>query len=138
MSTDYRVIHESPDINEFIRLRKSIGWGDTDFVMAEKSLKNSLFNVSIYDDDILVGIGRVVGDGYMFFYIQDVVVEPKYQQKGIGSLLMKEIEFYLSTNAKKGSTIGLLAAKGKEDFYSKYGYQERSGDPLGKGMCKFV
>jgi GNAT superfamily N-acetyltransferase len=134
----YEILHESPDVSEFIRLRKSIGWGDTDFELADKSLRNSLFNVSIYDGDILIGMGRVVGDGHMYFYVQDVVVEPKYQQKGIGALLMKEIELYLSTNVKTGSTIGLLAAKGKEGFYLQYGYQERSGDPLGKGMCKFV
>ena len=138
MSTKYQIVHQSPEVSEFIRLRRSIGWGETEFEMAENSLESSLFNVSVYDDGMLVGIGRVVGDGYMYFYIQDVVVEPTYQQRGIGSLIMKEIESYLDATAKEGSTIGLLAAKGKESFYSKFGYRERSGDPLGKGMCKFV
>jgi GNAT superfamily N-acetyltransferase len=138
MSHGYKILHESPDVSEFIRIRKAVGWDDTDIELVKQSLKNSLFNVSIHAGERLIGVGRVVGDGYMYFYVQDVVVEPSYQQLGIGALLMKEIELYLSINAKAGSTIGLFAAKGKERFYLKYGYQERSGDPLGKGMCKFV
>ncbi len=138
MSHGYKIVHQSPDVKEFIRLRKSIGWDEIDFELAKNSLNNSLFNVSIYDKDSLIGMGRIVGDGHMYFYVQDVIVEPKYQNKGLGAMVMKEIELYLSENAKKGSTIGLLAAKGKEGFYTKYGYYERSGDPLGKGMCKFV
>ncbi|WP_281246192.1 hypothetical protein [Rheinheimera pacifica] len=36
------------------------------------------------------------------------------------------------------TTIGLLAAKGKEPFYRHYGFIERDGVELGKGMCRFV
>ena len=138
MSKKYQIIHEPPSVDDFVHLRQAIGWGDTDAELAEKSMDNSLFHVSIYDKGILIGIGRVVGDGYMYFYVQDVVVEPKYQGNGIGALLMNEIESYLKKNARAGATVGLLAAKGKEGFYLKYGYLERSGDSLGKGMCKFV
>lgn len=44
-----------------------------------------------YDGNNLVGIIRVVGDGYSIVYIQDVVVLPQCQRKGIGSLLLKSI-----------------------------------------------
>ena len=83
-------------------------------------------------------MGRVVGDGAMYFYIQDVIVDPYYQQVGIGSVVMEYIEHYLSVSAKKGSTIGLLAAKEKEAFYAKYGYIKRPNDSLGNGMCRFI
>ena len=58
----------------------------------------------------------------------------------IAELAPEESPFfvYLSKTAKKGSTIGLLAAKGKEGFYQRFKYIERSGEPLGKGMCKFI
>jgi len=138
MSHKYKILHDSPNVDDFIRLRKIVGWGDTDFDLADQSLKHSLFNISIYDENILVGIGRIVGDGFMYFYIQDIIVEPSYQGKGVGALIMDEIESYLSAHAQKGSTVGLLAAKGKEGFYNKYGYKERSGEPLGKGMSKFL
>ena len=74
----------------------------------------------------------------MFFYIQDLVVIRDYQGQGLGEVLMQNIENYLRETAQKGATIGLFAAKGKESFYSRFGYQSRTGDNLGLGMCKFV
>jgi len=119
-------------------MREQIGWGRVDVSMAQISLNNSLFHVTIRDGDTLVGMGRVIGDGAMFFYIQDVVVAPSYQGQGIGHAIMLEIENYLSTAVASGATVGLLAAAGKERFYQKYGYLERTGQPLGLGMCRFV
>lgn len=129
---------ESPSVEDFLILRSKVAWGALDANIAEKSLNNSLFHVAIYHDDQLVGMGRVVGDGAMYFYIQDVVVDPSYQKQGIGAALMDKIEGYLSDVTSQGSTIGLLAAQGKEAFYSRYGYTLRPNSSLGHGMCKFI
>jgi len=134
----YTVKLEKPTANNFIYLRSKIGWGDLDKNLANKSLEQSLFHVTVYDSATLIAMGRVVGDGAMYFYIQDVVVDPQYQKQGIGSLIMLEIEGYLTSTAQKGATIGLLSAKGKEGFYSKYHYLLRPSDSLGHGMCRFV
>ncbi|NVK25947.1 MAG: GNAT family N-acetyltransferase [Gammaproteobacteria bacterium] len=127
-----------PTLEEFITLRAKVGWGETPNQLAKIALNNSLFHVVARSENKLVGMARIVGDGAMFFYIQDLIVDPDYQNNGIGNLLMQNIESYLSKVAFKGSTIGLLSASGKEDFYSRYGYKERNGTPLGYGMCKFV
>ena len=134
----YNIELRSPSVDEFLSLRNQIGWGEMDSNVARISLKNTLFHVTVRDESTLIGMGRVVGDGAMYFYIQDVVVDPQYQKAGIGAALMTNIEKYLSVNAKKGATIGLLAAKGKEGFYSRYGYIERPNNDLGNGMCRFV
>jgi len=134
----YKAYLESPSAEEFIKLRYKIGWGKTDINMAEKSLKNSLFHIVVRDDSNLIGMGRVIGDGSMYFYVQDVIVDPDYQKKGIGKLLMQQIEGYLIHTALKGATIGLLSAKGKEDFYRRFGYIQRPNDLLGCGMYKFI
>lgn len=135
---NYQIFNESPTVEEFIELRRRVGWGETDVLMAKKSIANSLFHVVVRAQGTLVGMGRVVGDGAMYFYIQDVVVSPEHQNQGIGQLLMDRIEAYLSTAAVKGATIGLLAAKGKEGFYSRYAYMLRPNETLGNGMCKFI
>jgi len=137
-SDKYYIKLESPSIEEFLNLRNKIGWGELDFNMAKTSLTNSLFHVIIRDKSKLIGMGRIVGDGAMYFYIQDVIVEPNYQNSGVGSALMEQIENYLSVAAKKGATIGLLAAKGKEEFYTRYNYVLRPNELLGNGMCKSV
>ena len=127
-----------PGVEEFVSLRAQVGWGDTCSSSAEIGLANSLFHVTVRDNGQLIGMGRVIGDDALFYYIQDVVVAPAYQNQGIGRILMNEIEDYLQANAAQGSTVALLAAQGKESFYARYGYLERTGSPLGKGMCRFV
>ncbi len=137
-SDKYSIKLECPSVEEFLNLRSKIGWGELDFNLAKTSLNNSLFHVIVRDKSQLIGIGRVVGDGAMYFYIQDVIVDPSYQNSGVGSSLMERIENYLSVSAQEGSTIGLLAAKGKEAFYTRYGYILRPSNSLGNGMCRFV
>lgn len=140
----YLLKHIPPTVEAFIALRATIGWGETDITMVKASLESSLFHVTAYhhkghtEPDVFIGMGRVVGDGAMYFYIQDVVVDPNYQKQGVGELIMNEIETYLVKVAKKGATIGLLSAKGKENFYRRFDYQCRPSDNLGNGMCKFV
>lgn len=131
-------IERAPNANDFVSLRALIGWGKLELDMAQASLDNSLFHVSAFYKDQLVATGRVVGDGYMYFYIQDVIVHPASQGLGLGAKVMEYIEAYLKKACAKGATVGLFAAKGKEGFYQKFNYLERSGEPLGKGMCRFV
>lgn len=138
LTNKYSIHLKSPSVEEFSALRSKIGWGQIDFNIAGISLNNSLFHVTVRYESQLIGMGRVVGDGAMYFYIQDVVVDPNYQNMGIGNILMKKIESYLAASAKQGSTISLLAAKDKENFYTKYGYILRPNDSLGHGMCKFL
>lgn len=45
------------------------------------------------------------------------MISPDYQSKGIGTLVMHELEKFISNKAQLGSTIALLAAFGKESFY---------------------
>lgn len=135
---DIRFIEQAPKASDFVALRALIGWGTTPVELAQSSIDSSLYTVSAYHGEQLVATGRVVGDGYMYFYIQDVIVHPDSQGLGLGAKIMEYIESYLSKVCNKGATVGLFAAKGKEGFYQKFDYIERSGEPLGKGMCRFV
>ncbi len=48
----------------------------------------------------------------MYCYMQDLVVDPEYQNVGFGKVLMSNIEGYLFASVKKGASIGLLSANG--------------------------
>ena len=50
----------------------------------------SVFAVSIFEDNKIVGMARVVGDG-SYFTVYDVVVRKECQGKGYGKILMQEI-----------------------------------------------
>ncbi len=80
---------------EILNLYKSVGWLNytSNPAMLKNAYKNSLKILGAYDADKLVGIIRVVGDGYSIVYIQDMIVLPEYQRKGIGTLLLEKILF---------------------------------------------
>ena len=134
----YKVELKAPALDEFANLRKQVKWQNPDDEVLKASIENSLFWVTVYDTDKLIGTGRVVGDSAMYFYIQDIIVAPSYQKQGIGHLVMTHIENYLNSTSSNGATVGLLSAHGKESFYTHYGYVKRDGDSLGLGMCKFI
>ncbi len=122
--------------DEFQTIRKTTGWAMLEDNVVKLGLKNDLYSVCIFDDDKLIGIGRVIGDGAIYFYVQDIIVIPEYQGKGIGKKIMDNIENYLNNNTNNNSFVGLMAAAGVKEFYYKFGYSER---PENKpGMFKMV
>lgn len=62
---------------------------------------------------------------------------PEYQGKGIGKKLMDKIMGYFDRRGIRDAMIGLMAAKGKEGFYKKYGFMTRPNKKHGAGMCIF-
>jgi hypothetical protein len=76
---------EPPNAIDFASIRKAIGWKNPELLFVQRSIDSSLFWVSLYLDNELVGCGRVIGDNSMFFYIQDIIVHPKHQRLGLGS-----------------------------------------------------
>ncbi|MEM9686737.1 MAG: GNAT family N-acetyltransferase [Bacteroidota bacterium] len=122
---DVRVEHRTPTVAEYQKLRASTTWVALPDDMVSKGLEHTLFGICVYVKDTVVGIGRVIGDGALYFYVQDVMVLPEFQGCGIGLLLMKEIEKYLKVHAAKNAFTGLMAADGVMDFYRKFGYISR-------------
>lgn len=56
-----------------------------------KAFDNSLHILGAFDEDNLIGFIRCVGDGEHILMVQDLIVSPEYQQKGIGTYLFKTI-----------------------------------------------
>jgi ribosomal protein S18 acetylase RimI-like enzyme len=80
---------------------------------------------------------RIIGDGGLVYYIQDLIVKPEYQRKGIGKALMNKVIEYLRMHASRNSIIGLMSAKDKEHFYETYGFVKRPTELFGSGMTMF-
>ena len=75
--------HHIPDIDSYLRLRKNTGLSPRSRKAVELGLPNSLFAVTVYDGEKVVGMGRVIGDGGCNYEVVDVAVEPEYQGKGL-------------------------------------------------------
>jgi GNAT superfamily N-acetyltransferase len=122
-----------PTPEEYNRLRAAVGWGIYEPAVIAEALPQSLYGVYAYDHAVLVGMARVIGDGGLVYYVQDVIVIPEYQGLGIGGALMDRVMTYIRMHASHNSIIGLMAAQGKEGFYERYGFVART-ERLGSGM----
>lgn len=76
-----------------LSLYKSVGWAN--YIQNPEMLKaaynHSLKIYGAYSGEELIGIIRVVGDGFSVVFIQDLLVFPEYQRQGIGTALLKKI-----------------------------------------------
>ncbi len=128
------------DINTFINLRALVGWKVLSEEQAKKALTNSLITISAYVDDKIVGMGRLVGDGAVICYIQDLVVHPDYRKIGVGDTIMKRLLAYVQEIRIDDTEmmLCLMCAKGREKFYEKYGFIARPTQNLGPGMIQYL
>ncbi len=110
-----------PSPQEYCEMRVKAGLSPKSLKAAEIGLPNSLYGVSIRDDELLIAMGRVVGDGACNFEIVDVAVDPTYQGKGLGRKVMEYIDGYLSSAALEGSYVSMIADE--PVFYEKLGYR---------------
>ena len=131
MNEGYVLVERNPTLEEYQRLRRAVGWGDVATEAVEIGLQNSLFSVCVVLENEVIGCGRVIGDGGIYFYIQDIIVLSEFQGKGIGRRIMNAVMKYLEAHARNGAFVGLMAAKGVSKFYERYGFKERPSDAPG-------
>ena len=79
-------------LDNILHLYQAVGW--TNYTnqpqMLEQALSHSLATYLARDGEKIVGLVRLVGDGFSSVFVQDLIVLPSYQRRGIGSNLMKE------------------------------------------------
>lgn len=82
-----------PEIHQLIDLYDDVEWSayTKERVKLKNAISNSLKVLTAWEDNKLVGLIRVVGDGFTIVYIQDLLVLKNYQGKGIGSNLLNLI-----------------------------------------------
>ena len=125
------IVERAPTPDEYRRLRASVGWNELDADAIRAGLSGSLYSVVLERDGEVIGCGRVVGDGGVYFYVQDVIVVPDLQGQGWGERIMDAVMHYLDASVRPGSFIGLMAAKDVEAFYLRFGFERRPDDRPG-------
>lgn len=130
----------SLDIDTYLALRASVNWKQLKRTQAQQALDHSLFTVCAYEGDRPVGMGRIVGDGVVIDYIQDLVVRPDAQAKGIGRMVIERLIRYVRETKLPDTEIMLclMCAKGREEFYHKFDFIARPTDTLGPGMIQYI
>jgi len=136
----YTYKEDCKDVDIYLFLRKCVGWVELERNQAQLALDHSLKIVTVFDDDKPIGMGRVVGDGAVISYIQDLIVIPKYQNKHIGGHIIEQLKDFVDSITVQGTKmmLCLMCAKGRESFYNKHGFIARPTDSLGPGMIQYI
>ena len=78
---------------EILGLYASVGWTayTDDPAALRNGFANSLLTLAAYEEAALAGLIRVVGDGHTIVFVQDILVHPQFQRRGIGSVLLQAV-----------------------------------------------
>ena len=113
-------------LKDVLYLYQAVGW--TNYTnqpqMLEQALSHSLAIYLALDGDAVVGLIRLVGDGFSSIFVQDLIVLPSYQRQGIGRSLMKEaLEDY-----KDAYQVQLVTEQTEKNvgFYRSLGFEALS------------
>ena len=108
---------------EFLEVIESVGFKTYNNEQVTKALKNTMYMVKVEVDGELAGIGRAVGDYSILCCLSDICVKPKFQKKGIGLIIVKELMRMIEDGVKEGEKmqIELTPTAGNESFYQKAG-----------------
>ena len=101
-------------------LRRSVGWNSMEACYNNPRM-TSYFHIACYDDDRLVGYVDTVSNGLTDAYIQDLMVNPAYQGKGIGTELMTRV----ITRLKENKIFMISVIYGNAElapFYQRFGF----------------
>ncbi|MEA3409923.1 MAG: GNAT family N-acetyltransferase [Pseudomonadota bacterium] len=133
---DVTFVERAPSAQEYLDLRDAVGWHGFSEAVASRSLDRSLYTVCAEHGGRVVGCGRVVGDGGVYFYVQDILVHPAFQRQGLGGSIMERVRGYLDAACGPGAFIGLMSAPGLENFYARYGFEPFPADSPGMMIWK--
>lgn len=121
-----------PTVDEQRDLALAVGWGDHfDWASIGASLVGSLHGVVALAGEEVVGVGRLVGDGVRYFYVQDVMVRPEASDEGIASRIVERLLVWVRRQAPADAVVGLFASPAAVGVYEGLGFTAADSDPLG-------
>jgi spermidine synthase len=116
-------------LDGILALYRMQGWwgpsGERDPEMAGAMIRGSHCFAVAEAEGRIIGMGRALSDGVSDAYIQDVVVDPAFRGRGIGSRIVEDLVHRLRHDGI--DWIGLGAEAGTYDFYRKAGFTELPG-----------
>ena len=128
-------IGEIPPEDDLFQLYLTTGWNKEYNLTASQfhqAVSASYCSRSCWDGDLLTGFGRVISDGLLHGMIYEMIVHPDYQNRGIGSQILKAL---LDKCRSDGILeMQLFCAEGKEQFYLKHGFVRRMKTAPGMGL----
>ena len=111
-----------------MHLRRRLGWKQINENQIRKAINNSIINISIFDGEKCIGMGRIVGNNILKGMITDIIVGKEYQEKGIGRLIVITLIDKVRKKLNDGDLFQLETSPtyGNREFYVKCGMKYKS------------
>jgi ribosomal protein S18 acetylase RimI-like enzyme len=111
------VVQRKPSVEEFQSIVASVSFRAHDKAAVEIALRNTIFSVCAMEEQYIVGLGRIVGDGAISFLLTNIIVRPSHQRRGIGSLIVKRLCSCIEALPYKNIVLEVVPLPGSVSFY---------------------
>lgn len=131
MDGAYALVEETPAAEDYLRLRVEAGMSPKTADGAARGLPNTCIGVVVRHDGRAVGMGRVIGDGGLFFQVVDIAVEPAHQGRGLGKAIVAHLVARVRAIAPVGAYVSLIADGEANRLYAQYGFEPTAPKSIG-------
>ena len=117
------IVKDKIETTDFVNIRNNLNWNPLPHDLVKKALDGSMINISVFDQEKCVGVGRIVGDKVLKGMLTDIMVMKEYQNKGIGKIIVTTLISKLNDQIKTGESFQLEASPtaNNREFYIKCG-----------------
>jgi len=130
---DYEILEIFKDSSDIYNLYGELGWNKYLNLPKEqlnKAMENSWYVIYLYNEEQLIGTGRMLSDGIINAYILGVGVHPRYQNKRLGE---KIIQLLLQKGKEANLNIQLFCKDDVKSYYEKQDFRCFSTGMIYKG-----
>jgi GNAT superfamily N-acetyltransferase len=116
------IVYRAPTAEEYANVLRAVGFKPHPPEAIRIGLSNTWCSVCALVDGHVVGLGRVVGDGALRFYVTDIMVVPPHQRRGIGGSIVHALLARVKTIPHANVLVEALPLPGLEPFYARFGF----------------
>jgi ribosomal protein S18 acetylase RimI-like enzyme len=132
----YRIIDGAPSVADYRNLRRKSGLSPVTEDQAVGAVHGGWTACHVVHDGtgVIVGMGRVIGDGGWYFHIVDMAVLPEHQRRGLGDAVLDELLDRIRRDAPLGAWVTLLADPPGRRLYARHGFTDTAPDSIGMAL----
>ena len=130
LPAEVKIAARKPTVEEYQFLANSVGWHwYADASTVKKLLEAPIFALIAEDstDHKIIGCVLLLGDHASFYYVKDLVVHPAWQNKKVGTALMKELGRWLENKGANKALVALICEERLSPFYQQFDFAPAFG-----------
>ena len=122
-----QIVHRAPTVEEFSGVLRAVGFKAHSDEAVRIGLSNSWCSVCALVDGAVIGLGRVIGDGALHFYITNVMVVPLHQRRGVGTAIVRALLAKVTALPYPNILVEALPLPDLDRFYHRLGFEAARG-----------